>query len=409
MNIATKRAEWKREGQEILAELLLVEKSTNRAVSKALERQFAEWEAAGENLDFEDSRRNVTGKYASLKAFGGDLGNAPAIPTTKATGATNSPFFSTAQLRAAHKAFLEYQPFTATAEKKAFSTVEPLLPAQLAPGVVEHIHEWRILDRLPVTAIDRPSYEFIVHNFAGDTLAGNEAPFNPPVVQEGATKPEYIPAVTQETTTVTKLALHTGISRETLLDFDTWLGYITTECYKQIADSENQQLLYGTGSNNQVTGLFNTSGILTHDVSSDPGGYTALDSVEASIEQMRAGNSLAEPNLFITSPSVWAAMRRIKSTTGEYVAGDPLRSAVNTIWGIPVLTTTAISPTAGQGLLLDTTKFGTALVREGIGMIQGYSGTDFVQNVVRWVFEERIGLAVFRPQAVLSLAHLPVS
>lgn len=67
----------------------------------------------------------------------------------------------------------------------------------------------------------------------------------------------------------------------------------------------------------QITGFFNTSGILTHDASADPGGFTAIDSVEASINQLRVASALAEPNLFITSPTTWSAIRRTKATTGQ--------------------------------------------------------------------------------------------
>ena len=54
-----------------------------------------------------------------------------------------------------------------------------------------------------------------------------------------------------------------------------------------------------------------------------------------------------------------------------YLIGDPMRDAVNRIWGLPVLVTTAC--TDGEALLLDTSKFGTALIREGIVMTTGYA------------------------------------
>jgi HK97 family phage major capsid protein len=253
--------------------------------------------------------------------------------------------------------------------------------------------------------ITAPSLEFIVHNFAGDTgtLAG--PPFAG-VVAEGAVKPEYVPATSQNTVSAIKIALHSAISYETLADLNTWQGYLVNECFRQIMDAENQQLLYGTGSS-QVLGLANTSGILTRNAATDPSNYTAIDSIEAAIMQLRVGNALAEARLAITHPTTWASIRRIKTTANSYVIGDPLREQVNSIWGVPVLVTTAC--TNGQMFLLDTHKFGTAVVREGIVMHTGYSGTDFVQNVLRHVFEERIALATERPQAVLQITNLPTA
>jgi hypothetical protein len=42
-------------------------------------------------------------------------------------------------------------------------------------------------------------------------------------------------------------------------------------------------------------------------------------------------------------------------------------------------------------------------------MHQGFSGTDFVDNIAHYVFEERFTLAVERPQAVLTISNLPTS
>jgi HK97 family phage major capsid protein len=205
--------------------------------------------------------------------------------------------------------------------------------------------------------------------------------------------------------------MNTAISHETLSDWEQWRSYVLTECFKQIIDLENSQLLNGSGTGTNVLGFLQTSGILTHACASDPPSYTAIDSIESSITQLRVGNALALQNpadgLLILSPSTWAAIRRIKTTTNQYVAGDPLSAPIDRIWGVPVLVTTAM--TAGTGLLLDTTKFGHALVREGLVMKQGFSGTDFVSNLTRYVFEERIALAVVRPQAVLAISGLPTS
>jgi HK97 family phage major capsid protein len=90
-------------------------------------------------------------------------------------------------------------------------------------------------------SISAPTYEFIVHNFSGDSGA-------PTPVAEGAPKPEYTPAATSSVVTAIKLAMHTGISYETLADWPQWLAYVQTECFRQIMDLENSQLLSGLGT-----------------------------------------------------------------------------------------------------------------------------------------------------------------
>ena len=74
---------------------------------------------------------------------------------------------------------------------------------------------------------------------------------------------------------------------------------------------------------------------------------------------------------------------------------------------MPVLSTTACP--AGKGLLLDTTKCGYVDVREPLSMRLGFSGTDFVENVIRTIAEERLVLCVTRPAAVLAVSNLPTA
>ncbi len=59
--------------------------------------------------------------------------------------------------------------------------------------------------------------------------------------------------------------------------------------------------------------------------------------------------------------------------------------------------------------MLDTRKFGYAVVREPLFMRSGFSNDDFVRNLIRFVSEERFNLAVTRPPAVLNIENLPTS
>lgn len=64
---------------------------------------------------------------------------------------------------------------------------------------------------------------------------------------------------------------------------------------------------------------------------------------------------------------------------------------------------------AGTDVLLDTNKAGYVVVRESLTLRQGTSDDDFVGNVVRWVSEERLALAIERPAAVCKITGLPTS
>ena len=92
---------------------------------------------------------------------------------------------------------------------------------------------------------------------------------------------------------------------------------------------------------------------------------------------------------------------------GRLTAPDPTEGAASTLWGVEVLVTTTLA--AGAGVLLDTRKFGRVLVREGLSIRTGSNNDDFTHNIVRFVAEERLQLAVERPAALLSITGLPTS
>ena len=65
--------------------------------------------------------------------------------------------------------------------------------------------------------------------------------------------------------------------------------------------------------------------------------------------------------------------------------------------------------TPGVGVLFDTTIYGRVVVRESLVTRIGYSGTDFTQNVVRLLSEERITQTIERPQSICKITGLPTA
>jgi hypothetical protein len=80
---------------------------------------------------------------------------------------------------------------------------------------------------------------------------------------------------------------------------------------------------------------------------------------------------------------------------------------VNSAWGIPVLVSTQF--TAGKVVLLDTSIYGRAVIREPLITRIGYAGTDVTDNVIRFVAEERLTQTIERPQAICVISNLPTT
>lgn len=286
--------------------------------------------------------------------------------------------------------------------KTTFSSVESLLVPQQAQGIVPEYFEARLIDHLPVTSISAPSYQFLQHQYSSDTGG-------PDFTAEGQTKPQWSPASEKVIVTAQKIAGYFNLSSETIMDAPQWESYLINTAYQKIMTKENTAILYGTVTDQLgIQGWSTQSGILTHDASTDSGGATNLDSLEIGINLLRTQSGVyATPNLAIMSPTTWSATRRIKSTTNTYIAGDPLSSAVMSVWGIPVVLTTAAHD--GDCFLVDSSKFGSVLLREGLSMHMGYSGTGLIDNILTVVTEERIALATVIPSAINYVTNLDVS
>lgn len=290
----------------------------------------------------------------------------------------------------------------ANVETKTFSSVESLLVPQQAPGIIGEYFEGRLIDHLPVVPIGSPSYQFLQHNFASDSGG-------PDFVAEGSAKPQWNPAAAKVIVTAQKIAAYFDESSETRADAPQWSSYLINTLFRLIQNKENNAILYGTvASSLGIQGWSTQSGILTHDASADPAGSTNLDSLELAINQLRVQSGVyASPNICVMSPTTWSATRRIKTTYGQYVAGDPLHEAITTVWGVPVVTTTACHN--GDAFLVDTAKMGAILVREGISSHMGYNGTGLIDNILTTVAEERLTLATVIPSAVNYVTNLAVA
>jgi HK97 family phage major capsid protein len=396
--------------------------SQRQAAVTAAQRILAEASAENritltpaENRRFDAARADIERINDRLAELGDDVERRAAIEaspvlqalrggggtrTVNTAGRLSPLAFPMEELRRAHAAALRGEGCEIRADmEKRFSTADSLLPAQLFPYPTAAVHENRLLDRLPGFAIELPQIEYVQHTSTTGSAAS---------VAEGALKPEITLNVTKLLATAVKLAGHLALSREIIDDWDAFYQYaVGQELFRQVIDTENDQILKGDGTGTDMTGFFNTTGILTHDCSTDTGtNVTVWDSLEISIAALRSGSALAEPDLAVFNPTDWSAIRRVKDAYGRFlVAPDPSDDQVNEAWGVPVLVTTWC-PTK-QGLFIDTTKMGRVAIREPLSMRIGYANDDLTRNLLRFVAEERLVLTVERPAAVLKLVNLP--
>ncbi|RFZ65612.1 Phage capsid family protein [Mycobacterium marinum] len=319
--------------------------------------------------------------------------------------------FDSAAISAISKSYDNGQPirtkaFSAEVKTTSLPSMEGLLPAQLAPGVVERVWDVRVADLLPAVPATSSSYEYLKDT----TSAASQAA----VVGEGQTKPQVDVTLTPDIIKFAKIAGLIKLSREQISDFSQSLGYSINQLQKNIISKENQQLLYGDGSTNgdgsvNMVGFANTSGIGTHTAGSLTGSESHLDSILAAIDAMRTGAALASPSFALVHPTTWHAICLEKDGLNRsLVSPDPTRDTALKVWDVPVKLSTDVTP--GDMFFIDTAKMGYMVVREGL-VINGpaHDQDDFSKNLASWVAELRENLAVVRATAVYLLQGLPTS
>lgn len=260
-------------------------------------------------------------------------------------------------------------------------------PVQLLPPVAFVREPTRVADLLPATAVDRGVIEFYVSTGTAGAA----------VVAEAAVKPSSNISYTRRNAVAVKVAHWAQATDEALTDFPAFAGLLTTDMVAGVIAAENAQLLNGSGTGGNLTGLLNTSGILTR----AQGTSTDLDAVELAITDLRAGSRFAEPDAMVMSPGTFSRLRVAKDSQGRYLAGNPVEAGSLDLWGVPVTVTTTCPANV---ILLGAFKEACVLfVREGISVRTSSGGDSFRSNLLDVVAEERIALAVTAPAALAKV------
>jgi HK97 family phage major capsid protein len=384
---------------------------------ETLEADFKRWQTDMENYEARGTLPMSTvtdsGNAAHKSVVphrGGALSNIrPNGKSIMTTGGMLQPLeFDAEAISVLSKAF-DAKTAASTLVTKAFNTVETgqslttpsLLPAQLAPGVVERIHEDRVLDHIPTIACDTLNYEFIKDNTTSDGVTGTTA--------EGVTAPDVTLAFEALTVAMVPIKATFGLSVEVMADWSVALGYAQAEVMRQIVDSENSQILTATGTTGNMNGLINQAANTIAVPTTLATGVTALDFILSGINTLRTvPNVLAVADQIWLHPNDWYSLVGLKDGLNRYmITPDPTQDAPKRLFNIPVYTTTAM--TAGTAVLLDSTKFGFGIIRQGIQMFAGHNEEDFSQFIQRYALMWRGQLAVVRPGAILTVTGLPTS
>lgn len=217
------------------------------------------------------------------------------------------------------------------------------------------------------------------------------------VVAEGTTKPYSSIEFATKITAVTTIAHMFKASKQILDDFAQLQSTIDAEMRYGLKYVEEQEILFGDG-----TGV-HLHGIVPQATAFDPA-FTVEQ--QNGIDDLRLAMLQAQLARFPASGHVlhfidWAKIELTKDTLGRYILANPSALIGPTLWGLPVVAT---EETAFQGKFL-TGAFNAAAQlfdREDANVvISTENADDFEKNMISIRCEERLALAVKRPEAFI--------
>lgn len=266
-----------------------------------------------------------------------------------------------------------------------------LVPGQRVPGIIAPPNrQFTIRDLLAPGTTSSNSVEYVKETgFTNAAAPVAENPENP--------KPKSDITFNLFTTPVRTIAHIFKASRQILDDAPGLASYINARGTYGLKFVEEQQLLTGNGSGQNIHGLIPQATNFAPAFS--PQDETAIDRLRLAALQVMLAEYPASG--FVLHPTDWARIELTKDGEKRYIVGNALSPIGPSLWGLPVVQTQAI---AANTFLTGAFNLGAQIFdRMDVEVLLSTENEDdFVKNLATIRVEERLALAVYRPEAFVT-------
>ena len=219
-------------------------------------------------------------------------------------------------------------------------------------------------------------------------------------VLEGGAYPEAALALTERTSQVRKISVFIPVTDEQFEDEPRAQGYVNNRLPFMIQQRLDLQVLSGNGTAPNLRGVENVVGIQSQALGAD----SIPDAVYRAARKVR-DDGFAEPNVMFIAPSKWESVRLLKTADGQYIWGHPSMVGPYTLWGIPVVETTAVTST--KVILGDFANFSELAMKRGLDVQVSNSHNDFfIKGQLAIRADIRAAFVVYRPKAMAAVTGL---
>jgi HK97 family phage major capsid protein len=214
-------------------------------------------------------------------------------------------------------------------------------------------------------------------------------------VAQAAPKPESAITFAPYNVVIETVAHWIKVSNQLLADAPAVAAYIDTRLRDGLAQRIERQILLGDGTSPNLSGLTDAGNFTAFTATA---GANLVDSINrAKYDRWAIGEIV---DTVVVNPADWSAMERAReANNGAYLYGLPGIAGGMNPFGVQVV----LSPymPAGNFLIGNLRGAATIYQRQGAVVEMGFVNDDFTNNLVTIRAEERLGLAVDRPVAIM--------
>lgn len=187
-------------------------------------------------------------------------------------------------------------------------------------------------------------------------------------------------------------------TRQILDDVPMLQSYIDGRLTYGLALVEENQLLNGGGTGTDLHGVYTQATAFAPPITI-PAPVTRIDVLRLAMLQTALSELMSTG--VVLHPSDWAAIELLKDTTGQFIIGNPQGNLSPTLWGQPVVATQSM---ATGKFLTGAFQLGAQIFDRMDAMVEISTEDDqnFRKNLVTVLAEERLALAVYRPEAFVK-------
>lgn len=218
-------------------------------------------------------------------------------------------------------------------------------------------------------------------------------------VGRGGLKPYLRVEIEPATATVQTIAVLSKVTEQDIDDAPRLIEFINGEMRLDVKVEEERQLLWSTGSGNEIDGLFN-QGVEEMEFDRSSGGDTVIDTIRRMRTDLRKRRVI--PSAVMIDPIDWENVELEKGSDLRYVWGLVSTLQGPRIWSLRVVESDAMThPDTGARRILmgDWVRGATLYDRHDVRMAVGFVDDDFARNLRTLRAEERLALAVKRAHA----------